>query len=152
MRPRVNGIDQPQFKKKKCLMSPSLRDPDTSKPGCDTFFISSFYIAISTKNIESKVKIPHVNIYTIEPIHPTHSMNQFNKQQKKKYTIINQLKAANPPPFIICLNSLKSTLPSPSTSTFIIMLLQSSAVLPCFSPREANTDFNSSTVINPSPF
>lgn len=60
--------------------------------------------------------------------------------------------AVKPPPFIICLNSIKLTLPSPSTSTFVIILLQSSIPFPCLSPSDSKTDLNSSTEMYPSPF
>lgn len=55
--------------------------------------------------------------------------------------------AANPPPRIICLNSVKSTRPSPSSSTLLIILRQSSAVRPCLRPRLDSTDRSSSTVM-----
>ncbi|CAA6660140.1 unnamed protein product [Spirodela intermedia] len=57
-----------------------------------------------------------------------------------------------PAALIICLNSLKLTIPSPSTSTLRIICRQSSTVRPCLRPSEASTDRSSSTVMKPSPF
>nr|GMD03672.1 hypothetical protein KK1_028775 [Ipomoea batatas] len=56
-----------------------------------------------------------------------------------------------PPLLIICLNSSKSTIPSPSVSTLTIIFLQSSRERPCLSPSEERTDLSSSTEMKPSP-